>query len=85
MQEVGTQVLTIAMGTNSVSRIEEHQPQFRGSSARHQMVRDLLSGTQNSNSQDSAHEEPFTQARLQSSGARLLRSHDRPRSQALCV
>jgi hypothetical protein len=33
-----------------------------------------------SNSQNSAHEEPFAQAR-----ARLLRSHHRPRSQALCV
>jgi len=38
-----------------------------------------------SNSQNSAHEEPFAQARMQSSGARLLRSHHRPRSQALCV
>ena len=79
------QVLTIAIGINSVSRIDEHQTQFRGSSARHQMVRRLHSGTQNSKSQNSAHEEPFTQTRLQSSGARLLRSPDRPRSQALCL
>src|SRR5438045_60101 len=34
MQEVSMQVLTIAIGINSVSRIDEHQTQFRGSSAR---------------------------------------------------
>jgi len=85
MQEVSTQVLTIALGINIVSRNDRHRRGFRGNSARYQMVRELHSGTQNSNSQDSAHEEPFTQASMQSSGARLLRSHDRPRSKALCV
>jgi hypothetical protein len=85
MQEVSMQVLTIAMAMNIVSYIDRWPEKFRGSSARHEMVSELHSGTPNFKLTNSAHGEPFTQARMQSSGARLLRSHDRPRSQALCV
>lgn len=47
MQEVSMQVLTIAMAMNIVSYIDWWRERFRGSSARHQMVSELHSGTQN--------------------------------------
>lgn len=47
MQEVSMQVLTIAIAMKIVSRIDRFLQEFRGSSARYQMVSELHSGTQN--------------------------------------
>ena len=68
---MGIQVLTISKSINTVLRNDKRVAESRGSSARHQMAPKLHSGySEFKNSQDSAHGEPFTQASMQSSGAR---------------
>jgi hypothetical protein len=87
MQEMSMQMLTIAIGINSVSRIDEAYSQFRGSSARYQLVRELHSGTQNSKT----HKTALTGNRSRKQGSNPLghvvaRSHDRAALEgAVCV